>query len=75
MVSVGDAVVFVDSYAREHEALLTAVHGEGETPSVNLVVVSMDENRRDQYGRQIEHHTSVVHRVNQAAHGMYWFFR
>jgi hypothetical protein len=42
------------------------------TPSVNLVIISTDETKKDQYGRQIERHTSVVHRINQFTHGMYW---
>ena len=56
-----------------------------EWPSVNLVFVSGDEAKDDQYGRQIERDTfigcladaierdtSVVHRMNQSAHGNYW---
>jgi hypothetical protein len=43
-----------------------------ETPSVNLIIISKDDKKSDTYGRQIERHTSVVHEVNQAAHGMYW---
>lgn len=43
-----------------------------DTPSINLIIVSDDETKKDSYGRQIERHTSVVHEVNQLAHGNYW---
>lgn len=45
---------------------------EAQKPSVNLIIISDDENKRDPYGRQIERHSSVVHQVNQFAHGNYW---
>ena len=41
-------------------------------PSVNVVYVDGDETKVDPYGRQIARSTSVVHRSNQAAHGMFW---
>ena len=41
-------------------------------PSLNVVFVSSDASKQDQYGRQTEHETSVVHQSLQAAHGMYW---
>lgn len=80
MVKVGDAVIFVDPYGKEHIALVTTSWGgttvhpgdDGPKPSVNLVFVSEDETKTDQYGRQIERNTSVVHQSNQSAHGMYW---
>lgn len=43
-----------------------------ETPSVNLIVICDDESRSDVYGRQFERFSSVVHEVNQLAHGNYW---
>lgn len=43
-----------------------------ETPSINVVIISNDENKHDSYGRQIERHISVVHISNQYAHGNYW---
>lgn len=70
-VAVGDSVIFTDSYAVEHNALVTAVWGEGN-PAINLVYVSGDDNRKDQFGRQTERHTSVCHKSVQQAHGMFW---
>lgn len=41
-------------------------------PSVNVVYVSDDAGEHDPYGNQIKRNTSVVHRTQQSAHGMYW---
>jgi len=71
----GDAVTFVDQHGASHNALLTCVHGEATSdyqPSVNLLYVTGDEAKRDPYGLQIERSSSVVHRGQQGAHGMYW---
>lgn len=69
----GDHVVFVDDRGVEHDALLTAIHGEGTaTPSVNVVYVLKENNMHDDYGQQIGRKTSVVHQANQFAQGMYW---
>jgi len=72
MVAIADAVLFVDPHGQEHDALVTAVHGTDEYPSINLVFGTLDDALTDQYGRQISRYTSVVHRSKQAAHGMYW---
>ena len=69
----GDGVVFVDDRGVEHDALLTAIHGEGTaTPSVNVVYVLQEKTRHDDYGQQISRETSVVHQSSQLADGMYW---
>ena len=86
-LKVCDAVEFVDALGQSHRALITEVHGQyGHScgtnesgvdlgqPSVNLLFVSGDESKRDGYGRQIERHTSLVHRNSQGAHGMFWEF-
>lgn len=78
MVKIGDTVTFIDAYGGEHQALVTVVFSSGHSgddgpnPSVNLVYVSTDESKNDQYGRQIERSTSVVHESNQYAHGNKW---
>ncbi|MHC4298774.1 MAG: hypothetical protein ACYS7Y_15950 [Planctomycetota bacterium] len=84
---VGDVVIFTDSVARDHNALVVAVFGEADIaessfykdgkqlfmPCLNAVWVSGDESKQDPYGRQIERdHTSIVHASSQAAHGIYW---
>lgn len=83
----GQRVIFVDEVMVRHEALVTEWHGEtreleaGEhhpattsEPAVNLLIVSTDEQKRDQYGRQIERSSSIVHRSSQGAHGNYWMW-
>lgn len=41
-------------------------------PAINVVVADVDDKKFDNYGRQIERYTSVVHGGNQSAHGMYY---
>jgi hypothetical protein len=76
MLRIGGPVTFVDAKGHEHDALVTAIHGDpDQTPAINVVWVSDDESRRDQYGRQVERFSSVVHERNQSAdgpHGNYW---
>lgn len=40
-----------------------------EWPCINLLIVSPNEECQDQYGRQLERHTSVVHQSNSSAQG------
>lgn len=87
----GMSVLFMDEQRQIKSALITAVHGEaaysetGELqymPTVNIVTVSSDVTKRDVYGTQIERHSSVSHRSNNAYHesqtgqpvGMTWQF-
>jgi F420-0:gamma-glutamyl ligase len=76
MVKIGDAVTFVDAYGRERPALVTQVWGSMGVPTgipgVNVVFISDAEGKDDQYGRQLERATSVVHQSAQPAHGYYW---
>jgi len=78
---VGDAIVYHDENGGFHNALVTAYWGnpltEDGSPSpyigcLNLVFVSADTARRDQYGRQIERLTSISHGSTQTTHGFYW---
>ena len=85
-LKVGDHVIFLDSRRKKHHALITAVwdvfppDDEGvyhitdkqHPPSLNLVYVAEDTSREDQYGRQIERTTSVVHRSLNQAGGNCW---
>lgn len=76
-MQIGDAVVFVDPVGVSHNAVVTTLFDNGDpesypNPSINLVYVSDDGSETDQYGRQIKRNTSVVHKSNQFAHGMYW---
>ena len=76
---VGQPVIFHDAHERPIPAILTAIHGsvyerEGikHYPCVNLVFCSLDNEKTDPYGRQIERQTSVVHKHSQSAGGFYW---
>ncbi len=61
-MNVRDSVIFADSMRVEHQALVTAVF----TPDcINVVYVTGDETRTDQYGRQTVRETSVP-RFNEA---------
>lgn len=76
---VGCGVVYVDAHGAQHNALVTAVWGSVENmatqpPCINVVMVSADESKQDQYGRQIWRETSVVYRTVQPAHGFYYMF-
>lgn len=79
IVRVGDVVLYTDELGVAHRALvnqvwddITAYKTKTEWPGVNLVYVNKDEGMKDQYGRQIQRATSVVHISNQAAPGRYW---
>ncbi len=80
--NVGDAVVFHDDHGVARNALITCYHGPpkdeageyiGEVSCVNLVFVSGEEPRQDQYGRQMEHRSSIPHKGYQGVtFGNYW---
>lgn len=73
---IGRPCIYVDPKSVEHSAIINACWStieDGIPHSVNLVYVSDQEAKRDQYGRQVEHDTSVVHRSKQGAHGRYFY--
>jgi hypothetical protein len=72
-MEIGETVTYVDPMQKEHRSLITAVHGSGDSPSINLVYTSDDPAKYDPYGRQLERATSVVHQTSQMAKGNYWF--
>lgn len=76
-MKIGDWVLFADQFGKEHPAFVTSVFDNGNpdeypTPSLNVVYVSDDSTKTDQYGRQLERATSVPHESNQSAHGYKW---
>lgn len=62
-VKVGEPVIFIDSMRNRVPALVQAVHGD--YGCINLTHISTDKNRTDQYGRQIEHVTSISYHSDQ----------
>lgn len=85
-VVISDVVEYTDHYGFKIPALITTAWGECQydaddslkklvsAPAVNLVYVSRDKNETDSCGRQTSRDTSVVHFMNQSAHGNYWNF-
>lgn len=74
-LEVGHQVVYVDPTGAQIPALVTAIWGDPKGPAVpciNLVYVSTDPQRTDNFGRQMERQTSLVHRSAQPAHGNYY---
>lgn len=71
-MKIGDAVTYVDEYSRERPALVTTVGNDRPDTWVNLLFVSDDPARQDDYGRQIERRSSVSHQSSQQAPGNYW---
>jgi hypothetical protein len=63
-------------YVSDENGTLITEYGEAGTdwPCVNLVVVGDQQDAQDQYGRQIERPSSVVHWTNSSAHGYCWRF-
>lgn len=66
---IGASVIYVDERGNPHNALVTAWHGP---ECCNLLFVSSDELRRDDFGRQFERRSSCVHEKRMPAHGNYF---
>jgi len=74
-LSIGSHVLFTDEHFVEHDALVTAIWGDPEKkPTINLLYVSGDDSKTDQYGRQIERPTSIQHAKDNSAGGYCWRF-
>lgn len=71
MPDLAQAVIFCDTKGQDHYALVTTVWGP---TCVNLLYVSDDPTKKDQYGRQIERPSSVPHGSSAGAHGYYFRF-
>lgn len=88
-LKAGTHVIYIDERYEKHNALVTQVHGAVEgwesdkftgperkwyIPCVNLLFVAADEYAKDQYGRQIERESSIVHKSNNSAGGNCFVF-
>lgn len=68
---IGEPVIYCDPKGIDHPALVTIDWGR----CINVVFVTPDETRKDQYGRQIVHETSVSDADSDSTvHGRYWRF-
>jgi hypothetical protein len=85
-LKVGDPVIFTDEVRVDRFALVTCIHAHGTfeehvqrygtPPCINLVFVSGDDAKRDDYGRQVERKTSITYRTpsQQVAGGFFYRF-
>lgn len=65
----GDVLTYVDPTGMPHNALVTAWWGPD---CCNLIYVVADEAKKDTYGRQTEHATSVSRKRDGHPHGNYF---
>jgi hypothetical protein len=81
-IKAGDAVIVADEFGVEHDGLVTEAwvsatggqYDDQRGPAINVVFVSGDEKKTDQFGRQIEHLSSVAHRsMKGECPGRYWY--
>lgn len=68
-VKIGDTVTYKDELGADHNALVNAVHSQ---ECINVVYLSEDETKRDSWGRQTEHQSSVQRQGPHTAHGRYF---
>lgn len=66
---VGDVVIYVDPTGVQHNALVTAWWSND---CINVIFVVSDEAKKDSYGRQTEHATSVSRKSPNWPHGFYF---
>lgn len=74
---VGSVVEYVDEIGVSHDALITCIHGVIDfthpiQPCVNLVYVTKNKDKTDQYGNQLQRVSSVQHQSAYSAHGRFW---
>lgn len=86
-LKIGQAVKFVDEKRRSRDALVTHIHNGsglsmeefkatyGGYPCINLVAVMLEEDRKDPYGQQTEHRSSVVYKTpaSEVAGGYFYY--
>lgn len=76
----GMHVKVADEYGQLHDGLVTNCWGTREVedgkagPCINVLFVTSDKTKRDQYGDQIERLSSCSHKLSTAAPGRFWFF-
>lgn len=68
-LEVGDPVIYVDPKGVDHNAIVTAVWSQ---TCINVVHVSSNSEKLDNYGRQVERQTSLSHKSVSGVHGQHW---
>lgn len=70
MPVIGEFVKVVDEFGGPHDGLVTNAWAR----TTNVVYVTGDKTKTDQYGQQIERQTSCMHKLDTSAPGRYWYF-
>jgi hypothetical protein len=70
MPKKGEFVKVVDEFGQLHDGLVTNCWNR----TTNIVYVTADDTKTDQYGNQIERQTSCMHKLDTSAPGRYWYF-
>lgn len=78
-IEIGQHIKVVDEVGNLHDGLVTECWGQtvlkdGYRPTINVVFLSADAAKRDQYGRQSEHLSSCQHKTMTTAPGRFWYF-
>lgn len=66
----GQHVKVVDEFGNLHDGLVTNCWNM----TTNVVYVTDNDAKTDQYGNQVEHQTSCMHKRDTSAPGRYWYF-
>lgn len=85
-LKAGDHVIFTDEQRVDHHALVTTLHSAGlsweefaqqysQPPCINLLYVTCDERKVDQYGNQVERKSSVSYRSDSQRVAGGYFYR
>ncbi len=69
-VKIGDVVLVADEYGVVRNGLVT----NAWNTTINVLFVSGDETKTDQYGRQIERQSSCSHKLHTTAPGRFWYW-
>jgi hypothetical protein len=73
VIKIGQHVIWHNPFGKPHDALITNIWGDPDKfPSINVVVVNLEEGQSDSYGQKIQRETSVVYKNEQSAHGRFW---
>ncbi len=68
---IGSVVIYTTPKGVDCNALVTAVWGHSAA-CLNVVFVSPDDSKRDDYGRQTQRESSVSHVSVSGVHGRNW---
>lgn len=79
-IKTGQHVIVADEYGVKHDGLVTESWGSAATkdgdagPCINVLFVTAAQDKRDQYGSQIERLSSCSHKLSTPAPGRFWYW-